>query len=268
MILKTLSHKNDGIMFPSASNESFMQYNKCNYCDKVFLNQLYLKSHISRRHGDVVEPPQKDKQENTINNENTKLSAEVTELRNKIKEMEQIIANTSNQLNNRINMNEAKAAAPVHEEKNYNNPVHDTKKNMKDAEVSTNNEEYFLNKLEEWKKEEHENYNKEMNKLRNQIMETINNIKEKEKDEKKSTSLEPNIILQLHETIKQQGEEIIALKKELTDSVSIYFIASLGNRISIKKYPVSLLMAYLMIYFRNNGLRKKMQSGLKRQMPK
>lgn len=213
MILKTLSHK--GEMFPSTSNDA-LQYNKCSYCDKVFLNQLYLKSHISRRHGNVIETPQKDKQENSTSNQNTKLSEEVNELKTKLKEMEKIIANASSQAKPTTNTEETKPNAVtsvvVTKEK---------EKEMKDAEVSTNNEDYLLNKIEEWKKEEHENYNKEMNKLRVQIMETINTFKEKDND--KPVANEPNIILQLHETIKQQGIEISALKKELIDSVRIIY---------------------------------------------
>lgn len=205
MILKTLSHKGD--LFPSTSNET-LQYNKCNYCEKVFLNQLYLKSHISRRHPKIIETPQKDNQEN---NENTKLSDEVNELKNKLKEMELIIANTNNQQCNRTITNEVK---PIN-----NNNIQEVKKDMKDAEVSTNNEDYLLNKIEEWKKEEHENYNKEMDKFRKQIMETIYTFKEKETE--KPVLTEPNIIMQLNETIKQQGAEILALKKELNDSVCL-----------------------------------------------
>ncbi|CAH1643455.1 unnamed protein product [Spodoptera littoralis] len=202
MILKTLSHKGD--MFPTTSNDA-LQYNKCNYCDKVFLNQLYLRSHIARRHSNVVEAPQKDKQENATNNENSMLSAEVNELKNKLREMELVIASTKNQSNPTIEI-----------KSKTDDTVKDNKKNMKDAEVSTNNEDYLLNKIEEWKKEEHENYNKEMDKLRSQIIESIKNIKEKEIQN--SLPTEPKIIKELHETIKQQGAEILALKKELNDA--------------------------------------------------
>ena len=209
MILKTLSQKGD--IFPSSSNDA-LQYNKCNYCDKVFLNQLYLKSHISRRHSNTIETPQRDKQENTMNDENTKLSAEVNELKNKLKEMEIIIANTTNQINQpKVIVNEVNP--------NTKNIIQEVKKDMRDAEVSTNNEEYLLNKIEEWKKEEHENYNKEMDKLRSQILESIKTFKETETE--KPAPTETNIIIELHETIKQQGTEILALKKELKDSVSI-----------------------------------------------
>ncbi|CAB3237258.1 unnamed protein product [Arctia plantaginis] len=181
MILKTLSQKGD--IFPLPTND-IMQYNKCHYCDKVFLNQLYLKSHISRRHGNVIESPQKDIHQNSLNNENTKLSAEVTELKNKIKEMEIVIANTTNQVNNHLSVAETKIATiSVSESVNKNNNINEIKKEMKDAEVSTSNEEYLINKIEEWKKEEYANYNKEMNKLRSQIMETISTIKDNDSDE-------------------------------------------------------------------------------------
>ncbi|CAH0699034.1 unnamed protein product [Spodoptera exigua] len=202
MILKTLSHKGD--IFPTTSNDA-LQYNKCSYCDKVFLNQLYLRSHIARRHSNVIETPQKDKQENTTNNENSKLSAEMNELKNKLREMELIIANTKNQSNPAIEITPKIVDA-----------IKEHKKDVKDAEVSTNNEDYLLNKIEEWKKEEHENYNKEMDKLRSQIIESIKSIKEKET--KNPLPAEPNIIIELHDTIKQQCAEILALKKELNDS--------------------------------------------------
>ncbi|KAJ8734026.1 hypothetical protein PYW07_014577 [Mythimna separata] len=206
MILKTLSHKGD--IFPSTSHEA-LQYNKCTYCDKVFLNQLYLKSHISRRHSNTVETPQKDTQDTIINNENTKLSAEVNELRNKLKEMEVIIANTAKQ-------STPTKTVDTEDKLKTNKIIQEVKKDMRDAEVSTNNEEYLLNKIEEWKKEEHANYNKEMDKLRNQIMESIKTFKEKETE--KPAPTETNVIIELHETIKLQGAEILALKKELKDS--------------------------------------------------
>lgn len=209
MILKTLSHKGD--IFQSTSNDG-LQYNKCNYCDKVFLNQLYLKSHLSRRHASVIETPQKDIKVNTVNNEDNNLSAEVNELKKKLKEMEVTIAQTTNQSNpTKSVVNEAIS--------HTDNIIQEVRKDMRDVEVSTNNEEYLLNKFEEWKKEEHENYNKEMDKLRNQIIESIKMFKEKEAE--KPAPTETNIIIQLHETIKEQGAEILALKKELKDSVSI-----------------------------------------------
>lgn len=217
MILRTLSQKGD--IFPMPSND-ILQYNKCNYCDKVFLNQLYLKSHISRRHGNVIESAQKDIPQNSLNNENTKLSAEVTELKNKIKEMEIVIANTTNQVNNHLSVSETKPAAiSVNESINKNNNTIEIRKEMRDVEISTNNEEYLINKIEEWKKEEYANYNKEMNKLRSQIMETISTIKDN--DSKNLVPTEPNEIKQLYETIKHQGDEILALQKQLNDSVSI-----------------------------------------------
>ncbi|PZC87081.1 hypothetical protein B5X24_HaOG201317 [Helicoverpa armigera] len=204
MILKTLSHKSD--IFPSTSND-MLQYNKCNYCNKVFLNQLYLKSHISRRHSNVIEPPQRDIQEDATNLENTKLSAEVNELRNKIKEMELLIDNSKNPVSTAV-INEGPS--------NISNKTQEIKKDMRDAEVSTNNEDYLLNKIAEWKKEEHENYNKEMDKLKNQIIESIKTFKEK--DAESPVLGNPNAVLELQETIKQQGAQILALKKELHES--------------------------------------------------
>uniref|UniRef100_A0A2A4JY17 C2H2-type domain-containing protein n=2 Tax=Heliothis virescens TaxID=7102 RepID=A0A2A4JY17_HELVI len=204
MILKTLSHKGD--IFPTTSNDA-LQYNKCNYCDKVFLNQLYLKSHISRRHSNVIEPPQRDIQEDATNHENTKLSAEVNELKNKIKEMELVIANSKNPIN-KTEINEGSS--------NLSNTTQEVKKDMRDAEVSTNNEDYLLNKIAEWKKEEHENYNKEMDRLKNQIIESIKTFKEK--DAESAVLGNSNVVLQLQETIKHQGSQILALKKELHES--------------------------------------------------
>ncbi|KAM3966705.1 LOW QUALITY PROTEIN: DAZ interacting zinc finger protein 1 [Aphomia sociella] len=213
MILKTLTNKND--MFASTSNVDTLQYNKCGYCDKVFLNQLYLKSHISRRHANVMETPEKDQTDNIQNKnngDNSKLSEEIMELRAKLKEMEAVIKDTvSNQ-----NAIEHKSG-----EINGNTDKIDVDKSiskiMKDVEVSTNNEDYLLDKIEEWKKEEHEKYNKEITLLRNQIMETISSFKEKEN--KTVVQNEANIIDQLYTTIHQQGAEILTLKQELNDSV-------------------------------------------------
>lgn len=212
MILKTLANKGD--IFPSTSNGDALQYNKCSYCDKIFLNQLYLQSHLSRRHPSVIEIPQKDIPDNVqrkSEQESSRLNDEVMELKSKLKEMETMIAKTNNQ---------ADTANTETNSVNLNKDKNIMEKNMKDAEVSTNNEDYLLDKIEEWKREEHEKYNKEINLLRTQILETINSIKEKENPKQPQIDPNMNLIEQLHATIKQQGAEIVLLKNELVDSVS------------------------------------------------
>lgn len=211
MILKTLSNKGD--IFPSTSNGDALQYNKCSYCDKVFLNQLYLKSHLARRHPNMIEMPQKDDsvQNMQTEKENSRLNDEIIALKTKLKEMENIITKVNNQGNKYEN-------AQVTNENDSNNENLMPKK-TKDAEVSTNNEDYLLDKIEEWKKEEHEKYNKEINLLRTQIMDSINYLKEKEIQ--KPLEYEPNLVEQLHTTIKQQGAEILDLKQELNNAVSV-----------------------------------------------
>lgn len=215
MILKTLSNKGDGI-FPSSSNTDALQHNKCSYCDKVFLNQLYLQSHIARRHNEVMETPQKEKPTNTEqNNENAKMNAEIMELRTKLKEMEQTIANASNQ-SQTVPVQIVTNTLPVPTD-NINTIA---QKSVKNAEASTNTEEYLLNKFEQWKTEEHAKYNKEINELRTQILETINTIKEKQEGPKAEPK-ENKIIAQLHNTIKEQGNAILKLKQDLSNSVSM-----------------------------------------------
>ncbi|XP_059049234.1 cilium assembly protein DZIP1 isoform X2 [Achroia grisella] len=213
MILKTLTNRND--VLASTSNVDTMQYNKCGYCEKVFLNQLYLKSHLSRRHPNLIDTPENNKAGNiqtTINNnENTKLSQELMELKAKLKEMEDIVKSSVS--------HENKEESKTTEIKNNNDKVELDKsvsKIMKDAEVSTNNEDYLLDKIEEWKKEEHEKYNKELTLLRTQILETITSLKEN--DSKTVVHSDSSIVDQLHTTIRQQGVEILALKQELNDS--------------------------------------------------
>lgn len=220
MILKTLANKSD--IFPSTSNGDALQYNKCSYCDKVFLNQLYLQSHLSRRHPNAIEIPQKDIPNNVqrkSEQDNTRLNDEVMELKSKLKEMENMIAKSNIQAN---------TADIETKTENLNKNKNITEKNTKDAEVSTNNEDYLLDKIEEWKREEHEKYNKEINLLRTQILETINCIKEKETPKQPQNDQNMKLIEQLHATIKQQGAEIVLLKNELIDSVSkfSYFLIS------------------------------------------
>lgn len=230
MILKTLANKGD--IFPSTSNGDTLQYNKCSYCDKVFLNQLYLQSHLSRRHPNVVEIPQKDIPDNVqrkSEQENTKLNDEVMELKTKLKEMETMIAKANNQAN---------TANTETKTDNLNKDRIIVEKNMKDAEVSTNHEDYLLDKIEEWKREEHEKYNKEINLLRSQILETINSIKEKDTLKQPQNDPNVNLIEQLHATIKQQGAEIVLLKNELLDSVSkLSYLLILQSENSLNKIP-------------------------------
>lgn len=213
MILKTLSSKGD--IFPSTAKAD-ARYNKCNYCDKAFLNQLYLQSHVSRRHADVMETPQKEKQANESYNENVKMNAEIMELKNKLKEMEQTILNADSQNKSVGKESEKKSVIESNDKK--------LEHSFKDAEVSTNNDEYLLDKFEQWKKEEHEKYDKEIKLLRTQILETINAIKDKQVQQPEPK--DSNVIEQLHSTLVQQGAELLALKQELSNSVSscIHFI--------------------------------------------
>lgn len=217
MILKTLSQKNE--LFSYATGDVH-QYNKCNFCDKVFLNQLYLKSHIARRHSNMVEIPQRDTEDSSQNQpnttENTKLRDEVLELKSKLKEMESAIKNNTGQVTPYV----------IGQSNDKSNIENKTKtetisKQTKDAEVATNNEDFLMDRIEEWKKGEHEKYHKEIDLLRSQIMDTINSLKEKD-----TTTPVPNtelkIIEQLNTTISKQGTEILALKQELMESVSIH----------------------------------------------
>ncbi|CAH2263063.1 jg10845 [Pararge aegeria aegeria] len=214
MILKTLN-QNKGELFASTSQIDSMQYNKCNYCEKVFLNQLYLKSHISRRHPNVLETPQRDTIDGEGNNKNSKLANEVDELRTKLKHMEDLIASkynpsTQSICDGSLHSNITKKNTEVNSDSKCN-------KEMKDAEVSTNDDGYILDKIEEWKKEEHEKYNEELSSLRKQIIEILSN---KEKQDNTSTNNDLKMMEQLHTTIKEQGTEILALKQELVKEVN------------------------------------------------
>ncbi|KAJ2946409.1 hypothetical protein O0L34_g12447 [Tuta absoluta] len=210
MILKTLSNKSEIFGNPSTSNADSTQYNKCFYCDKVFLNQLYLKSHINRRHSNMLDVPQRDGPENVQNTtqekENSKLNDEIGELKNKLKEMESLLVKVNNERNTPI-------PPEVKAEESPNNNKQVEKTLLRDAEVSTSSEANLINKIEEWKKEEHEKYNAEINLLRTQIVDIVNTFKNKEAD--KPVQSDTNLIEQLHTTIKQQGTEIHVLKQEL-----------------------------------------------------
>ncbi|XP_038209549.1 zinc finger protein DZIP1L [Zerene cesonia] len=211
MILNTLKNQSD--IFHTAPHLDTLQQNKCNICDKVFLNQLYLKSHISRRHPNVTEIPQKDvpSQENLsqINsNDNSKVLNEIEYLKNKLKEMENLI---SEKCNNNAELEKTNS----YDEKKQDNPV----KEMKDAEVLTQSQELETVKIEEWKKLEFDKYNQELNLLRTQLLQII----DANKENKNSHQLESDNthLKNLQATIKQQAEELLTLKQELNNSKSL-----------------------------------------------
>ncbi|XP_063393623.1 cilium assembly protein DZIP1 [Cydia fagiglandana] len=208
MILKTLTNKAD--IFPSTASGEVPQYNKCHLCDKVFLNQLYLKSHISRRHAKLLdELPERDVKQtgptevNKIDSESNKLNEEINQLKMKIKEMEVLITNNNKVLidNEVIKTNDRVAS--------------NKSKEMRDVGVYADNDDVFK-KLEEWKKTEQANHTKEIDMLRNQIFETLNSLKVKEIE--KPNESDKSIIEQLHKTIKDQGAEILSLQQALTQT--------------------------------------------------
>lgn len=217
MILKTLSNRAD--LFPSTSNLDTHQYNKCKYCDKVFMNQLYLQSHIDRRHANIIELPQKEIDADL----NQKFNSEIDELKKKLKEMEEVIATANNKTTSipKTNNDDQNKCANI-KETIENHVKINTQKTVKNAEVSTNNDEYFISKLEEWKKEEQEKHIKEITNLKIEILDTINSFKNMDKSTIKTNS-ESNLIEQLEATIKQQGAEILTLKEELNIYVSNFY---------------------------------------------
>nr|XP_026485084.1 zinc finger protein DZIP1L [Vanessa tameamea] len=204
MLLKTLNNTK-GDIFSSTSHTDVLQYNKCNYCEKIFLNQLYLKSHMSRRHADIINIPTNEAPEKITANENTnsKLNEEIEELKTKLKQMENLIINTRNS-NGQIEVTEniIQKVEPHSNQK--------LTKEMKDAEVST--DVNMQDKIDTWKKEEYEKYNQEIVLLRKQIIDIISN---KEKQEQSSIQNDLKIMEQLQTTIKQQSSEITSLKEEL-----------------------------------------------------
>ncbi|XP_050673260.1 cilium assembly protein DZIP1 [Leptidea sinapis] len=211
LLLNTIKNQTD--LFPSAPHLDALNYNKCNVCDKVFLNQLYLKSHIARRHPNINENNQSEKIPNKdppINEEDSKLNEEVENLKIKLKEMESLILGSHNSIKGTpegATNNETAVSKSI-----------DTKI-MKDAEVCcTSDEDFILSKIEQWKKEEFEKYNNEISLLRNQITNIIKSNEDKQNQViNKSTNKE---IDQLQQTIKQQGVEINLLKQYIENSKS------------------------------------------------
>ncbi|CAK1599819.1 unnamed protein product [Parnassius mnemosyne] len=221
IILQTLSRKND--IFANTPQLDNVHYNKCTYCDKVFLNQLYLKGHMLRRHNNVTEIPQKDVEPNqahTADNDHSILQNEVFELKSKLKEMEDFMKNVNAQNNTKLNSEVDKNVlmnpvehnkADITQNKTDESPV----KQMKDAEISTNIEEHILDKMEEWKKAECERYNKEISMLRTQISNLIDSYKDA--DRLKTIPTDNKIIEQLNDTIKKQSTEIVGLKETINN---------------------------------------------------
>lgn len=208
MILSSLKNQSD--IFSSAAHLDTLRNNKCQYCDKVFLNQLYLKSHLSRRHPNVTEIPQKDVVNDVTQNldENYKLHSEIENLKSKLSEMEVMMSQTHK------SDNLAELDKPTSkEEKNY-------KKEFKDAEVFTQSDAFLENRLDDYRKHEFEKYDKELSFLRTQITLLIDAERNKkneinvENDDKKFEKLQA--------TIEQQSEELVTLKQELLHSVILW----------------------------------------------
>lgn len=219
LILKTLS--NNGEMVPTASLFDLShQYNKCNYCDKVFLNQLYLKSHITRRHAHMIEIPQKDspkgEPENDAQSDKVKLHDEIMELRSKLKDMETFITNMNTKT---VTVDTGIQSNVIEAEENKQEKQ--TVKQTTEIEPLANKDTLLEKKLEEWKNEEHDKYTKEIEALRSQIIDTINSLKEPNTVSNSNHNNELILIQQLQLTIKEQGQQIAKLTQEISDNVSI-----------------------------------------------
>ncbi|CAH4030807.1 unnamed protein product [Pieris brassicae] len=188
MILNSL--KNQSNIFSTHTDA----HHKCVYCDKVFLNQVYLKSHLSRRHPNVTEVPQRDTDTPQIPDE-SKLQSEIDNLKSKLQQMETMLLQK------------------VPESEQQSNETKKEEKQMKDAEVLTNMD--VENKIEDYRKQEFDKYDKELSLLRTQISQLMD--AEKIKEDIKVDN-DNKLIEKLHLTIKQQGEELVALRQELINS--------------------------------------------------
>ncbi|XP_047523342.1 cilium assembly protein DZIP1L [Pieris napi] len=188
MILNSL--KNQSNIFSTHTDV----HHKCVYCDKVFLNQLYLKSHLSRRHPNVTEIPQRDTDTPQIPDE-SKLQSEIDNLKSKLQEMETMLLQK------------------VPESEQKSNETKKEEKQMKDAEVLTNI--VVENKIEDYRKQEFDKYDKELSLLRTQISQLMDAEK---RNENIKVDNDNKLIEKLHLTIKQQGEELVALRQELINS--------------------------------------------------
>ncbi|XP_011557530.3 cilium assembly protein DZIP1 [Plutella xylostella] len=215
MILKTLSH--NGEMYPATSLlDSSHQYNKCNFCDKVFLNQLYLKSHMNRRHPNMMEHPEKDTdvkdQYSCNNNDHTKLNEEIMELRSKLQEMQTTITNLNNTHPTTPDFNNITSNVD-----NTNLVSEDIKGNGDAENTTAPDNTVLLEKIEEWKKEERDKYSKEMDLFRSQIFETINTMNQQKTEN--TIDHEKVLIQQLNSTIQEQGHQIHLLKEEISSKI-------------------------------------------------
>ncbi|XP_041974736.1 zinc finger protein Dzip1 [Aricia agestis] len=196
MIINALS-QNKTELYQTSPLIDTINYNKCDYCDKAFLNQLYLQSHISRRHGDIVEVPQKETE--TKMSGDTLITNEIIDLKTKLKEMEELIINSKT----KTGENNTDIATCNEDNIIQNIPV----KVVKDAEVWTNDD--IISPTEQnIRTSEQESYAKEIHLLRAQILDLI-------KDSHADKHSENETLEQLNATIKSQGDEILALKQEL-----------------------------------------------------
>ncbi|CAK1548543.1 unnamed protein product [Leptosia nina] len=187
MILNTL--KNQTNLFPTAPHLDTLEHNK--------------------RHPNVTEIPQKDS--NT--EENSKLYHEIENLKGKLKEMENVISQPNESKSNFIEANTSKNDNRSSEVINIQ-----SKTETKDAEVLT--QENGLHQIEEWRKHEFDNYNKELNVLKSQINHLLDAEKDKKTENTKSKD-DFEFINKLQMTIKQQGDELSSLKQELLNSKCI-----------------------------------------------
>lgn len=233
-ILKTLTANRPDI-FPRTLVDAGLQYIKCKYCDKVFMNQLYLKSHLDRRHPGMQDPPVKDTSDelNIVNNNeaNQQLQAEVKDLQQKLRDMEGIMAE-------KIATVQAKSIAEPHKfvEKIEPNTI-----KYKDVEVSVNNDTNLIEKLEEWKTNEQSKHSEELNELCRQIMESIHSLKEQTTNI--GTERNNEIVDKLYKTITVQGKQILELKQELSKSVRC-FISIHFNYFFINRIQINTAIAY------------------------
>lgn len=219
----------------SVGEQNLAALYKCVHCEKLFLNQFFLQAHVTRRHlnaindkvNSVDDLDQAQPQENDYKKMTEKLYREIEEMRERLSVAER--RHFDEFLNPKDkNENIQKDEIESNEKTESSEKLVDIQSTSKDPIiVNTSNgaetgESVFTKEMfDEWRKQEQDKYVSEMNVLKAQLLESVNQMKENivESSEKNDKDESSEKLMKITNALKKQEEEVMSLKEQLSNKV-------------------------------------------------
>lgn len=208
----------------SVGEQNMAALYKCVHCEKLFINQFFLQAHMTRRHLNAINDKAVDDQDQPQENDYRKMTEK---LYREIEEMRERLGVAERRHFDEFMNPKSKSEDVQKEDVESNEKTQDVQSTSKDPAVlnasdSLEREPVFTKEMfEEWRKQEQAKYASEMDVLKAQLIESVNQIKDNvtEPSEKNDKDENSEKLVKISAALKKQEEEVTLLKEQLSNKV-------------------------------------------------